>query len=302
MRALIVITVALCALAIAPAAVAGEAERELAAARRAGSPAEALEAYRRAYAAAARFDTAASLGLAELAAGAHVAAANHLAEALLLLPEDAAPELRARLSAKLERAAAHAAAIHVEVEEGAHVRVAGRYVGVAPLARAVFVSPGVVVVEASRDGARATVRRRAAAGAETTLRLELAEDAGDPLPYVLIGGGLGLSVAALAVGTGLLVGGENRVGDAAATRAALDGLGLGDPCTTRAAACEEIEEDGSMGDTLRLAGGILVGGGAAALAGTIAYAITLGVAAEPGTTLTPILAPGTAGVLFETRF
>jgi tetratricopeptide (TPR) repeat protein len=266
----------------------------------AGDHARALAGYRAAHRQAPRFDTAASLGLAEARAGDAARAADHLGEALALFPPDGAPALRERLTRELAVLERKVAVVHVAAPAGARVTVAGRYLGLAPLARPIHLAAGVVRFEASLDGAAAGVERRLEPG--TTARVELAPTAPAVLPYVLIGGGGALSIAAIALGAGLLAGAERRIEDANATRSALDGLGAAEPCATHAAACAALEEDARAGDDMRLAGAILLGGGGALLAGTIAYAVGLTVKEDGDTALAPLLAPGTAGLWLSGRF
>lgn len=140
---------------------------------------------------------AASLGQAEFKTHKYRDAAEHLTfvfkEAQAELETPAAQPERKRLREMLEKARAKVGALNITVNPaGAEVLVGGQVVGKAPLPAAVFVEPGLVLVEARREGyAAAREERTAVAGQEQSVPLALSKVAarGGPatLPPVIPG-------------------------------------------------------------------------------------------------------------------
>ena len=246
-----------------------------------------LERARKAYSAALAerptFDIAGNLGAICLALGKRRQAAENLALALAHFPADGSDELRRGLESRFAEAAAHVATIHVSAEPaGAEVLVDGSSVGLAPLALPLFLEPGDHAVELVAGTSRTARPVSAVAGEEQRIRVVLEPVAADPPPSgivdsgpdpFIIAAGLGLTVAAGAVGAAFAVAAANEDSAAAEQGAALDHLRLPDPCGSYPGTCDDIRAKQDSRDSFTVVAGVGLGVAGAALAATVLYGL-----------------------------
>jgi len=144
-----------------------------------GRWAEAEARFREAWGRKQSYDIGGNLGLAELALGRYVAAAEHLSFALKRFPVSGKPEHKELLQEALTQARAHVGTLRIEVSaRGARVLVDGRDVGSSPLLEEVFVEPGSRRIEArlaTYDGATQQVEVSGGASRRVSLSLTSAK-------------------------------------------------------------------------------------------------------------------------------
>lgn len=267
---------------------------------------EAEAAYLAAWKVKKGYDLAANLGDVELLNGKARIAAEHLSYALREFPAGGKPALRQQLTKRLAEARQIVLAVHVEVNKpGAEVFVDGRSVGRAPLADDVFADPMGCTVEAKLDGfvdVREVVAPAKSGTANVKLTLVLKPERRSIAPGLVLGG---VAVIGLASGIGLLAAGGSKRSSAET----LFNTILGDKKSCIATApnfdtrCTQLSEMSSSSDTLHNVGvGVLIGGGAAALA-TGAYLLwpASKTTTKTGTTLrvVPVVAE-TGGAILAT--
>jgi len=147
--------------------------------RRMGHPGEALELFQKAYEIARTPRTMGQLGLAELAAGFPVEAADHLATALNASADPSIAKYRKVLTDALARARSQIGELTVGGgPEGAEVIVNGHSAGLLPLASPIKVATGnvLVVVRAANHHERTqSIRIGGGQRQELTVRLEAVE-------------------------------------------------------------------------------------------------------------------------------
>jgi hypothetical protein len=231
---------------------------------------EAEAAYLAAWKVKKGYDLAANLGDVELLNGKARIAAEHLSYALREFPAGGKPALRQQLTKRLAEARQLVLAVHVEVNKpGAEVFVDGQSIGRAPIADEVFVDPAGCTVEAKLDGfvdARQAVSPAKSGAANVKLTLNPKPERRSVVPAVVLGG---VAVVGLASGIGLLAAGGSKRSSAETLVNTI--LGDKKSCVANAsnfdARCTPLSEMSSSSDTLHNVGiGMLVGGGAAALA------------------------------------
>ena len=231
---------------------------------------EAETAYLAAWKVKKGYDLAANLGDIELLNGKPRRAAEHLAYALREFPAGGKPALRQQLTKRLAEARRLVGVVHVQVSKaGAEVFVDGLSVGHAPIAEEVFVEPAGCMIEAKLEGyidAREEVRPGKGNPVDVKLTLAPKPEKRSVVPAAVLGGA---AVVGLASGIGLLAasGGKRSsaedlfntiVGD---KKSCVAGAANFDP------RCTQLSETSSSSDTLHNIGvGLLIGGGAAALA------------------------------------
>jgi hypothetical protein len=266
--------------------------------------AEAEAAYLAAWKVKKGYDLAANLGDVELLNGKARLAAEHLSYALREFPAGGKPALRQQLTKRLAEARQLVLAVHVEVNKpGAEVFVDGQSVGRAPIADDVFVDPAGCTVEAKLDGfvdAREAVSPAKGGAANVKLTLVPKPERRSVLPAVVLGG---VAVVGLASGIGLLAAGGSKRSSAENLFNTI--LGDKKSCIATAAnfdtRCTQLSEMSSSSDTLHNVGvGLLVGGGAAALA-TGAYLLWPAPKTTTGSTwrVVPVVAE-TGGAILAT--
>lgn len=265
---------------------------------------EAEAAYLAAWNVKKGYDLAANLGDVELLNGKALSAAEHLSYALREFPAGGKPALRQQLTKRLAEARQLVGAIHVEVNKpGAEVFINGKSVGRAPIVDDIFVDPAGCTVEAKLDGytdAREELTPAQGSVADVKLALVLKPERRSLVPAVVLGG---VAVVGLASGIGLLAAGGSK-------RSAAESLFntiVGDKKSCIAASanfdarCTQLSEMSSSSDTLHNVGvGLLVGGGAAALA-TGAYLLWPASKTMTGSTVRviPVVA-GSGGAILAT--
>ncbi|MEZ4408847.1 MAG: PEGA domain-containing protein [Polyangiales bacterium] len=152
--------------------------------RRAGRDADALAAFRQAYAIRPRPETAGQIGFAEHALGHWISAWNHLRVALAAETDPWVVAQRAALEFSLSQVERHLGSLRVESDApGASVTVEGNDPVVLPMAAPIRVASGSVVVETRAPGHRVD-RREVTVGAGETVRVvvALAPEATDARP------------------------------------------------------------------------------------------------------------------------
>jgi len=190
------------------------------------------------YAAKPTWEGARDLAEAEIAAGRPADAANHLAEALAMLPEDAGALAEGDLRARLGEAKRHAASIVVRAgTRGVTVELDGKTIGTVPddvpLVKLVYAPPGEHTVVAKYDGQEVYSDTRQVAEGERALfdvRGERSADEKPVWPAIVIAG---IGVAGVATGIGLLVaslGKESDADDLATTISSCDVDAPSGPC------------------------------------------------------------------------
>jgi tetratricopeptide (TPR) repeat protein len=237
---------------------------------------EAEEEFEKAWALRKAWDIAGNLGLVEAAQGKWEEAAEHLHYALKYIGSLATPEQRQGLQERYDNVRGRLALVNVKTNVAATVKVGPRTVASAdPL----FLSEGAHTLEVSADGhEKQTVELRVAKGETKDLPIALKKVAGSGPPpgggegapawlgWVLGGSGL----AAAGVGAALLGLGQAKLGEAGDLG---DELGPEVDCASPSAADASRCEDGVKlvddASTFTIAGGVLVGVGAAALLGAI---------------------------------
>ncbi len=231
---------------------------------------EAEAAYLAAWNVKKGYDLAANLGDVELLNGKARSAAEHLSYALREFPAGGKPALRQQLTKRLAEARQLVGVIHIEVNKpGAEVFVDGKTVGRAPVVEEVFVDLAGCTIEAKLDGytdAREELTPTKGTVTDVKLVLSVKPERRSLLPAVVLGG---VAVVGLASGIGLLAAGGSKRSSAEA----LFNTIVGDKKSCVAASanfdarCTQLSETSSASDTLHNVGvGLLVGGGAAALA------------------------------------
>jgi hypothetical protein len=302
---------------------------------KAGKPKEAEPLAREAWSLKQSYDIASNLGLAELGAGKHRDAAEHLSYALRTFPSNGKPAHRKLLQTSLEQAKAELGTMVVRVsEERAVVTIDGARAGVSPLADPLFVTPGEHFLQATLEGfepaeervtlakgeqkeATLTLKARApsAGAAPATAATGATPPVAPPVGYghpdrppsggaspVVLGVGYGLAGAALIAGVVTAAMSSSKAGDADDELEAVRAQGGPNACDAPAysAPCSEIVALRGDADTLaNVSLGAFVGAGALALATTIYWVA----APKRGTAaLTPIVGPRDAGLSFRTQF
>lgn len=142
--------------------------------RQRGDSAAALRSFERAHELAHTPRTLAQVALAEQALGRWVDAERHLREALRAADDPWITRNRAALDGALGVIAQHVGQVVVRCDvDGAELLVAGRSVGVSPLATPTHVEAGEVAVSAHAEGAEASARVRVTAGETAFVELLL---------------------------------------------------------------------------------------------------------------------------------
>jgi PEGA domain-containing protein len=231
---------------------------------------EAEAAYLAAWKVKKGYDLAANLGDVELLNGKSRLAAEHLSYALREFPAGGKPALRQQLSKRLAEARQLVLTLHIEVNKpGAEVFVDGQSIGRAPIVDDVFVDPVGCTVEAKLDGfvdGREAVPSAKGGAANVKITLVPKPERRSIVPAVVLGG---VAVVGLASGIGLLAAGGSKRSSAETLFNSI--LGDKKSCVPSAAnfdaRCTQLSEISSSSDTLHNVGvGMLIGGGAAALA------------------------------------
>ncbi|MDI3285360.1 PEGA domain-containing protein [Polyangium sp. 15x6] len=273
--------------------------------------AEAEASYQAAWDLRKSFDLAGNLGDVEMTLGQHRDAAEHLSYALEEFPAGGKPEVREALQKRLEEAKKHVGTVTIGTNiGGAKIYVDGRFVGQAPLAKAVFVDPGKRVIEAKlpgHDDVLKTVDVEKAQSQEVSLVLA-PKIGGTPggKSVALIAVGAGLGVIGIGTGIGLIVAGESELTAARALRDSIPEA----VCNTAhpqhgmyTAQCSELKNKLGKTDTLHNVGvGVAIAGGVIA-AGTVVYALwPKKKSPTTGLDVLPIVAPTFAGLSASGRF
>ncbi len=279
------------------------------AARDAGKFEEAATLLRKAWGLRKTWDIAGNLGLNEKKLGRLPEAAEHLTFALANLPPTADEDAREGLTKALAAVRAEVGAIKLTVDvNGAQVRVGGEAKGASPITDELFVMPGSVQIEVTKDGyetATQTIELKKGAMQEVSFRLApiaTTTPERSKLPAYVIGG---VGIAAVAVG-GVLVGvAVGKKDDAYAIRKA------GGQCTKEAsqpelqAQCDEMRSAARNADVLGNAGiGLLIGGGVV-VAGAAAYWLWPNSGTAPskaGSRVVPIVGTNGGGIVWTGSF
>jgi hypothetical protein len=219
-----------------------------------------------------------NLGLVEAAQGKWEEAAEHMHYALQHIGGLATPEQKKGLQERYDNVRGRVAMVTVRTNVPASVIVSSVR-GPGPSGEPVFVSEGTYRVDVAAEGHEPQVLEiRVTKGETKEVTVDLKKKAGaEPKPddvgppawlgWVL--GGSGLAVAG--AGAALLVVGQSKLGDASeiGDELAASGGECSSPQGDAIGRCEEA--DGLVGDarTFTIAGGVLVGIGAAALVGAI---------------------------------
>lgn len=265
-----------------------------------------------------------------------VQAAGHLSESIQLFPPAGPVEQRAALERKLAQARAFVVTVGLKITPAQACATLAdgtpseeREVGCGPFSYPVYALPGDVTVRVRAEGhAPKEVRiSDAKAGSQETVAAALerltatpppapeapveADGADAPLLPIAAATG-GLAVVAAVVGGALwAVGGQHR--DDAATIVASGREATGDPnfchepSPQLAPRCAEVADHLAAHDRLRNAGvGLFVGGGVLAVAAGAMF-VAHAVGGEEGEdvghlTVTPVVGPREAGVIFGGRF
>lgn len=232
------------------------------------------------------YDVAANLGQTQFRLGKHREAAQHLAHAVKNWPLVGKKEPRVLAEKRLAQLRGLLGSLTIAVDvPGATVLVDGTEMGRSPLLMEVFVDPGSHVVEAKLEGyqdAKAVVEvGKGAKGSPSLKMVRVQEEQGPPptattappkrsiVPGIVVGG---VALASFAVGIGLRVAGSAKHSRAVELSTA---LGAERRSCVKGASnfdvrCAELGEAASSSDRLRNAAtGVLIGGGAAALASAL---------------------------------
>lgn len=122
-------------------------------ARKTGKLVEAESLFQKAWAMKKTWDIAANLGLVQFNLGKIAEGAEHVTYALANFPPTESDAARESLTTALAAARPEVGEIAARCNvQGAEVRIGGEPKGTTPLQRAVFVMPGAVTVEMSKDG------------------------------------------------------------------------------------------------------------------------------------------------------
>lgn len=248
------------------------------------------------------YDIAANLALVEDELGDHAAAATHLEYAIRTFPTSGKPEHRTTLSEQFRMIRAKVGSLRIQLDvEGVSVLVDGIEVGRSPLATEVFVEPGSRVVEARKQGYK-PLRRPVTAepGKSQAFRLELEKDdktvtppPADEKPVwptVLLAS---VGIASLGTGIGLTIGSSLKYDEAEE---------LSQTCTPNPAACRSQGQTAiDDADLLQNVGFAMFGVTAAAAAGLAIY-LALPTSTDSNAQISPVLAPGLAGLHLQTSF
>ncbi len=247
-------------------------------------------------------DTAANLGITEIAREKWHEAAAHLDLALRTFPTAGDPKNRDKLKELLTQAKSKSATLSITVNvQGATVLVQGERAGVAPLDGDVYAKPGTISIEAQAPG---HTPEKVAVSVEAGLTKSVAITL-KPTGQTNGGGGgkalwptlllAGVGAAGLGAGIGLTVASIGKYDDAEALYAS---------CQPLAANCVE-QGTAALGDadTFMNAGIAMYAVGGAALVGMAIYlAIPESDGAVATSRLVPRLSPTHAGLHFDLSF
>jgi hypothetical protein len=266
------------------------------------------------------YDIAGNLGIAEAALNKHRDAAEHLTFALRTFPANGKPEHRQLLEQTLARAKLQVAVVTVRVnKDKADVVVDGKPVGIAPLVDPVFIDPGRRTIEARLAGHEPDTRvidAKKGDASEITLVLRATAPSSsvrnpDPPPtqpwrpgtaWIATGGVL--AAGGLAAGLGLTFASKAKASDADAKLMAVQKAGGTFACSTGnltsdCAALRSANQNADMLSKISAVGYAVAGVGGAFV---LTYLLWPTKKVDHGTLITPMVGPGTGGMIINGTF
>jgi tetratricopeptide (TPR) repeat protein len=275
----------------------------------AGDFAGAYAAYIAAWSLKKHYQIAGNLGDCELQLGKYRDAAEHLAIFARDYPKDKPRERLERATALLAQARSHVGTVQVTVASaGAEVFVDGTSAGVAPIREAIFLEPGLHLVEArlGQEVGWETVEAREGEKRSVTVKLSsrgVSSMVAAPQPkWPVIASGIALTVAGAGAGVGFIVAAREKADAAEAFRSKYGS----DHCNSNPGSqeCQSVTKLGRQEQQLQgIAFGAFALGGAAAIM-TLTYAAWPREAAAkpPKVGASFHVLPGSAGVSVQGQF
>lgn len=220
------------------------------------------------------YDVAANLGAAYHKLGMHATAAGYLSLALREYPVGAKPSVKKWLEELLADAKRDAVTIKIEVNvNGADVIMNGESYGKSPIAHELYLTPGLITVDATKEGyERARAQKDGAKGSSVQMSLALqprTESGTTQRPRWPTFAGGGLAVALAGVGIGLAVGAGEKASAADEKLEEIRATPNAGPCPAAPSTglCAELADLNRGHDQMRNASiGMFVGAGVVAAA------------------------------------